>query len=153
LETLEPFFPWNPRISIGSNYVGTVFILFAARPPAWTDWARVSVVRGSQVSGWERSSPGVGRASTSAGCSQTPAASLTRHRIFVSVHCLLNRWRSSLGLGRAMIPAGCSQTPAASLTRHRIFVSVQSRVSGYEGGEGIDIGRLFTNPGRESNTS
>ncbi len=58
--------------------------------------------------------------------------------------------KSSPGVGRASTSAGCSQTPAASLTRHRIFVSVQSRVdSGYEGGEGIDIERSFTNPGHE----
>jgi hypothetical protein len=61
---------------------------------------------------------------------------------------------SSLGLGRATIPACCSVTPAASLTHEMIFVSKQSRVnSEYEGREDIDIGRLFTNPGSESNRS
>jgi hypothetical protein len=55
--------------------------------------------------------------------------------------------------GRVSTSAGCSQTPDTSLTGDRIFVSVHSRISGYEGVEGIDIGRLFTNPGRESNTS
>jgi hypothetical protein len=54
--------------------------------------------------------------------------------------------------GRASTSAGLFTNPGhESNTRHRIFVSVHSRISGYEGVEGIDIGRLFTNPGRESN--